>query len=113
MFSYLVPAFVVWGPFSYSKFSVTKKAERETDRARTALIGRVRALSRDLHFYHEAPDRPRWATDGEVGKHSDGFHHGADEQRQMAEREIATLVRIVRGRAPDSTHEISRPVPRP
>lgn len=105
--------FVVWGPFSYSNFSVTKKEERDTDRARTALIGRVRALSRDLHFYHEAPDRPRWATDGEVGKHSDGFHHGADEQRQMAEREIATLLRIVRGPATDSTPEISRPVPRP
>jgi len=87
--------FVVYGPFSYQNFSASRKQERATLRRRTDFIRRLRALAGESHFVVEAPDRPRWQTDGEVEKHADRFHMAAEVQRPLAEQELRVLARAV------------------
>jgi hypothetical protein len=88
--------FVVWGPFSYTNYAATRKQERSHDAWRSELIARVRALSADLHFYFEAPDRPYWQTE-KMPMHGDHFHFAAEVQRDMASREVDVLERIKAG----------------
>lgn len=88
--------FVVWGPFSYTNYGTTGRQERRQSRWRARLIARVRALSEELHFFFEAPDRPYWQTQG-IAMHADRFHFGAEEQRGLAEREVELLARVVAG----------------
>lgn len=80
--------FVVWGPFSYQNFSVTKGQERMVEEWRSGLVQRVRALSEELHFTFESPAQPFWRTQPALGLHADNFHFGAGEQRAMAAREV-------------------------
>jgi hypothetical protein len=88
--------FVVWGPFSYTNYATTRRQERAHARWRTELIGRVRALADELHFYSEAPDEPLWRTET-MALHGDHFHFAAEAQRDLAAREVEVLARIQSG----------------
>jgi hypothetical protein len=94
--------FVVWGPFSYTNYGTTRRQERAQDAWRTDLITRVRALSNELHFYFEAPDRPYWQTEPPMPLHGDQFHFAAHVQEQMAAREVDVLERLMADQLPAS-----------
>lgn len=89
--------FVVWGPFSYHRYWTTTRQRDEALAWRTELIRRIRALAGDLHFYAEASDRPFWETERKRVLHGDQFHMGVEEQRELAERELELLARIIAG----------------
>src|SRR5688572_16910092 len=55
--------FVAWGPFSYTSYAYTKGQERAALAWRRDLIRRIRALSDELHFLFEAPNKPYWQTE--------------------------------------------------
>ena len=86
--------FVVYGPFSYTKYAMTKRQERQQLGWRSDLIGRVRRLSEELHFTFEAPDKPHWQTQPGIALHGDRFHFAASEQKGMAGREVELLAKI-------------------
>ncbi len=87
--------FVVWGPFSYTNYAVTRRQTETAMRKRAALIARIRRLAGELHFFFEAPERPLWETQ-RMRLHSDQFHFAREEQEQMAEREAGVLERLWR-----------------
>ena len=86
--------FVAWGPFSYTSYAYTRRQERTASRWRSELIARIRALSEELHFPFEAPDRPYWQTEPAMTMHADHFHFAQEEQKRMAEREVDALARL-------------------
>lgn len=86
--------FIVWGPFSYTNYAVTKGQTRRALASRTELVGRIRRLSEELHFHLEAPEKPHWQTQPAMALHTDQFHFAQDEQRHLAEREIEALASV-------------------
>lgn len=89
--------FVVWGPFSYTNYGSTRRQERTQLQWRAELIQKVRALSEELHFHFEAPEKPYWQTQSGITMHDDRFHFSVEEQRPMAEREVELLAKVVLG----------------
>ncbi len=89
--------FVVWGPFSYQNFGETHGQERRQLHWRSQVVTSVRALSEELHFPAEAPEKPYWQTQPPITMHRDQFHFAAAEQRTLAQREIDFLWNVVLG----------------
>ena len=97
--------FVAWGPFSYTSYAYTRGQERTANGWRSELIARIRALSEELHFLFEAPDRPYWQTEPAMTMHTDHFHFAMEEQKRLAEREVEALAKLWDSHRPEPAAE--------